>query len=188
MRLDPIVQRLAARTAEYDAAAAAAKREAAALESAERYAAAAATAQKALQTVAATLQNQAHKQIAKVVTRCIRQCGWDYEFHIEFSRKRGKTEADMYFSRDGHRVDPRYAAGGGVVDMAALALRLAALILSTPKRRPILVLDEPFRGVNGEEHRRRAARLIETLAREMRVQFIIATGHEWLRIGKVYDL
>lgn len=158
------------------------------LEAATAELAAALEAQHLTQTTAAALQETAHKQINKVVTRCVRACGWDYDFRIEFLRKRGRTEARPGFFRGGVRVDPTGAAGGGVVDMAALALRLAALVLATPRRRRLMVLDEPFRAIHGEEERRRAAELVNALAEELGVQFIVATGLEWMKIGKVIEL
>jgi len=144
--------------------------------------------QTVLQLVAHAVQEKAIRQIEKVVTHAIRTVGWDYDFKLKVERKRGKTEAKPVFVRDGHEVDPRYGAGGGVTDVAAFALRLIVLKMSTPKLRQLVVLDEPFRGINGEEYRRRAAELVERLAADLNVQVVLATGHDWLRIGEVKEL
>lgn len=179
---------LDAAAANHRAAVAAVERESLELATAQTYQRAAAEAQRVLQTVAAGEQTRAHLSIARIVTKCVRLCGWDYDFKIDFTRKRGRTDGSLGFYRSGFRIRPAYGAGGGPVDMAALALRVAALLLSTPRRRPALFLDEPFRGVNGESHRKRAAHVIETLADKLGIQFVIATGHDWLRIGRVHDL
>jgi len=66
-----------------------------------------------------------------------------YTFKIDFVILRGRTEAQMYLDKDGERVDPELACGGGVVDVLSLALRIAAW--SIGKTSPIIVLDEPFK-------------------------------------------
>jgi len=145
-------------------------------------------AQMLLQSVAAAVQQSAHRQIAGVVSRCL-EAVFDepYEFQIEFVERRGKTEAVMQFVRDGESVSPMDAAGGGVVDLAAFAVRLAKLVLARPPRRRLLVLDEPFRFVS-RDLRPRVRRLIETLAEEMAVQFVLVTHDPMLTMGKVVEV
>ena len=116
---------------------------------------------------------------------CIRDS--PYTFQIRFEQRRGRTEATIELERDGIRVDPMTAAGGGVVDVAAFALRLAALVLVQPPARRLLVLDEPFRFVS-LEYRHKVRELLTTLADEMRVQFIIVTHQDELRCGKVIEV
>jgi len=142
-------------------------------------------ARRFLQVAAAAVQRQAHGQIASVVSRCLEAVFDDpYEFRIEFEEKRGKTEAKLLFARDGNPIDPMTASGGGVVDVAAFAARMACLLLSRPARRRLLVLDEPWKYLSSE-YRPRMKGLIETLADEMQVQFIIVTHSEEFKIGKV---
>lgn len=146
--------------------------------------------QKLVQEIAEATQQSAHKQIASVVTRCLKAVfGEDaYTFKIKFSQKRGKTEAELLFCRDGLEADPTTAAGGGVVDVAAFGLRLACLILSFPRRRRLLVLDEPFRHLNGIEYQERVKGMLEKLVDELGLQVILVSDDEWLRIGKVIEL
>lgn len=145
-------------------------------------------AQSILQHIATTIQEQAHSKIASVVTRCLEAVFDDpYEFQITFERKRGKTEAVLSFVRDGQQVHPLSASGGGVVDVAAFALRLACLMLSVPRKRRTLVLDEPFKFVS-KEYRHRIRELLETLAEEMDVQFIMVTHIPELECGKVVEI
>lgn len=145
-------------------------------------------AQQVLQQVAAGIQQKAHEQIASVVTRCL-QAIFDepYEFRIHFERKRGRTEARLAFYRGGHEIDPMTASGGGVVDVAAFASRLACLMLARPKVRRLLVLDEPFKFLS-VEYRPRLRELLLSLAKEMGVQIVLVTHMPELEIGRVVDL
>jgi len=145
-------------------------------------------AQKIAQEVSQQVQQQAHKRIADVVSRCL-EVVFDepYAFKINFEQKRGRTEASLSFERDGNDVDPMTASGGGVIDVASFALRLACLMLSRPPVNKILILDEPFKFVSAE-YRDRIHTLLETLAKEMSVQFIIVTHIDELQTGKVVRL
>ena len=146
-------------------------------------------AQQLVQTVAEEVQNQAHRQIASVVTRCLQNVFGDeaYQFRVRFVQKRGKTEAELVFARDGKEIDPMDAAGGGVIDVCAFALRLACLVLARPKRRRLLVLDEPFRFVS-REFIPAVRQLLESLAKEMELQIIAVTHNQGLCCGKVVEL
>lgn len=145
-------------------------------------------AQEIVQTVAEGMQNRAHQQIASVVSRCLEAVFHEpYNFQIQFEKKRGRTEARLVFVRDKLEVDPMTAAGGGVVDVAAFALRLACLVLAKPARRRLLVLDEPFKFVS-ELYRARVRDLMLELAEEMDVQFVIVTHVPDFEIGKVVEL
>jgi DNA repair exonuclease SbcCD ATPase subunit len=160
--------------------------ESAALKKYRAEAAAAREAQGVLQAAAQAVQQAAHEQVARVVTKCLRAVFGEnsYGFVIEFDRKRGRTEARLSFTRGGHLVDPANASGGGVVDVAAFALRVAALILSVPPRRRLLVLDEPFKHIS-RNHAGVVRELIETLARELQIQIIMVTHSEELACGKI---
>lgn len=145
-------------------------------------------AQEIFQQVAQKVQQQAHSRISGVVTKCLGIVFEDpYEFRIGFERKRGKTEARLLFVRDGHEVDPKRAAGGGVVDIAAFALRVACLSLRVPRLRSLIVLDEPFRFV-AVANRLRIRAMLEVLAIELGFQFVIVTHQEELKIGTLVEL
>lgn len=147
------------------------------------------SAQSILQTVAAAVQTKAHAQVSAVVTRCIQAVFPDggYTFAVKFARKRGKTEAKLTFVKNGVEVDPTSADSGGVTQVAAFGLRLAALLLSTPRKRRLLVLDEPFSMVSAG-HVPRLASLLETLSAEMGVQVILVTHNPELQVGKVIEV
>jgi len=143
-----------------------------------------------IQTIAQTLQQQCHQQISSVVTRCLNAVFEDpYEFEIRFIQKRGKTEAVMVFSRDGVELDdPLNEIGGGVVDVAALALRLACILLQRPQARRLLVMDEPFKCIRGEGNRNRTRTMLQRLASELGIQFILCTDIEDFKLGRVIEM
>jgi DNA repair exonuclease SbcCD ATPase subunit len=166
------------------------KEEKQALAAAKEEAAALTEAQQAVQAVATHLQNSAHTRIAAVVSRCLKAVFDDeaYEFKVEFKSARGKTEARLVFLEGGEEIDPAEGACGGQTDVAAFALRVACLVLSTPRRRRLLILDEPMKWVNGEDYQGRVASLLQSLARDFGIQMVIVSDDDWLRIGKVVDL
>lgn len=145
-------------------------------------------AQRVCQMVAQAVQQQAHDRIAGVVSRCL-EAVFDepYEFKILFEQKRGRTEASLVFVRGDQTLDPLTASGGGVVDVAAFALRVSCLLLARPALRRVLVLDEPLKFVS-EQYRPRARAMIEKLAEDLGIQFIIVTHDEAYKTGKVVEL
>ena len=149
-------------------------------------------AQQIAQQIAATVQQQAHTRIAAVVTRCLAAVFPDdpYQFQITFDRKRGKTEAVLQLVRDGMVLsDPLNEAGGGVVAVAAVALRIAAILLVRPPCRRLLVADEPLAMLHNPAAAARFWDLLVRLAAETGMQILIATGaEEGLRAGDVVVL
>ncbi len=145
-------------------------------------------AQEILQHVAQAVQQKAHEKIATVVSSCLSAVFDDpYEFKIEFERKRGRTEAVLKFCRGGLTVDPLTASGGGVVDVAAFALRAACLMLHRPRLTKLLVLDEPFRFVSAE-YQDNIRSMLEQLAQDLGLQIILVTHNQTIATGKVIRL
>lgn len=144
-------------------------------------------AQNHLQALAQSIQQHAHKQIAQIVSKCLGTVFEGmYELKIEFVRLRGRTEAVLMYTKNGHEVNPLLTSGG-VLDVSALALRIANLVLSDPAPRLLLVLDEPFTGVSAANLPKVCA-VIEALSHELGIQFLIVTHSEQLQIGKVIQL
>lgn len=144
-------------------------------------------AQQELQILAQAVQARSHKQISQIASRCLSAVFSDpYKLKIDFVRLRGKTEAKLVYLKDGSEVDP-LRTSGGVLDISALSLRLAHLLLSTPPMRRFLILDEPMKGV-AARNLLKAAALIETLSKEMGIQFLLITHNEALEVGKVIQL
>jgi len=136
------------------------------------------------QGVAQAMQNRVHSKIARIVSKALEAVFPDpYEFRISFEQKRGRTEAVLSFVREGEEVDPLSSAGGGAVDVASFALRLAALLLSRPAQRRVLILDEPFRFVSAG-YRANVAEMLRVLSEELDVQLVLVTHDPQLVLGK----
>lgn len=146
------------------------------------------SAQEIIQFVAQAVQQKAHERVAKVVSSCLASVfDQPYQFSIEFVRKRGRTEAKLRFSRNGLTVDPMEASGGGMIDVAAFALRVACLIMHRPRLRQILVLDEPFRFVS-EEYQDNVRAMLEKLSVDLGLQIVMVTHNQAYATGKIVRL
>lgn len=102
-----------------------------------------------------------------------------YELKVEFVQRRNKTECDLLFERDGMKADPMSASGGGTVDVAAFALRIASWSMMSPRSRPTIILDEPFRFVSAD-NQERASAMIKEISQRLGLQFIIVTHNDVL--------
>ena len=102
-----------------------------------------------------------------------------YELKVDFIQRRNKTECDLFFIRDGKEIDPMTASGGGAVDVAAFALRVASWSMKNPKTRPVIVLDEPMRFLSSDRQEQ-AALMIQKISQKLGIQFIIVTHEEAL--------
>lgn len=143
-----------------------------------------------IQDVSQAIQQKAHHQIAAVVSRGL-QTVFDlpYTFQINFEKKRGRTEAQLIFERDGLELDPLTASGGGVIDVAAFTLRVACLVLSRPAVRPVLILDEPFKNVSkANGYLDKIPELLEGLSRDMGIKIVMVTHIEELKVGKIVEI
>jgi DNA repair exonuclease SbcCD ATPase subunit len=111
--------------------------------------------------------------------------GKQYGFRIDFRRKRGRTEANLILLKDGYEIeDALNADSGGVVDVAAFALRLACIVLAKPSLERIIIMDEPFRNLD-QQNRESVRMLLEELALDFKIQFIIVTHENAFQTGKV---
>lgn len=146
-------------------------------------------AQEILQHLAQAVQQKAHQKISEVVSLCLKAVfGEDaYEFYIEFERRRGKTEAILKFKRGELDADPLSATGGGVVDVAAFALRVSCLMLHRPKLSKLIVLDEPFKFVSAQ-YRDKVRMMLEELSQDLKIQIVQVTHSEELTAGKIIEL
>jgi len=98
-----------------------------------------------------------------------------YELKLEFVIRRGKTEADIYFERDGEKYEPMRSTGGGSIDVACFGLRVALWSLSKPKARNVLILDEPFQHLKGDEPNRRAVQMVKEVSKNLGLQIIMVS-------------
>lgn len=163
--------------------------EQAALKKSERRIACVLEAQSILQRTAEAVQSVAHKQIAAVASKCLKAVFREdaYELAINFKRSRGKTEAHLKFKRGGQEVDPMDAAGGGAVDVAGFALRLACLMLAMPRKRKLLILDEPFSHLS-RNYCPRVRKLLEAVTEEFGIQVVMVSHTKEFATGKVVEV
>lgn len=112
-----------------------------------------------------------------------------YKLVVEFVQRRNKTECDLLFERDGERIDPISASGGGAVDVASFALRIASWSMRRPKTRPVIILDEPMRFLS-VDLQERASAMIKQVSDKLGVQFIIITHEATLaaEADKVFEV
>jgi len=98
-----------------------------------------------------------------------------YELKVEFVERRNKTECDLKFVRDDMEVDPLTASGGGAIDVAAFALRIASWSMQRPRTRSTIILDEPFKHLKGAEANLKVLHMISEISRKIGVQIIMVS-------------
>ena len=126
-----------------------------------------------LQMVAKGVQEHLQDHFSKLVSMALESVFENpYKFIVEFEEKRGKTECRLLFERDGYKIDPLTSSGGGPIDIACFALRVAFLIMSV--NRKVIILDEPFKNLRSTLHEA-AGNMIKHLAEKLEIQFIIIT-------------
>jgi hypothetical protein len=144
-------------------------------------------ARELLATVALETQEQLRYHISEIVTLAMDAVLDDpYELEVDFVPKRGKTECELWFSRDGERMKPMDATGGGAVDIGAFALRIALWTLKANKTRNTLVLDEPFKHLRGERPNKRAIQMVKEISQKIGLQIIMVCD-EKVRIEDIEE-
>ena len=142
------------------------------------------------QAVAQTIQQQAHAQIAGVVTKCLHSVFTEdtYDCQIRFDQKRGKTEAHLLLVKNGEVIEnPTDEDSGGVINVAAFVLRIACIVATKPRQRRFIVMDEPFHHVS-KKYRPAVRDMLYQLAKDFGVQFLLVTHEPEFMIGKVIEL
>lgn len=108
------------------------------------------------QKTASFAREQSKKQIESIVTKCLQFVfETDIEFIIELSESRGVPVAEFYVQsnyEEGYAVKtkPELSRGGGVVDIIAIALRIAFLQIHQPQIEGSILLDEPGKHVSDD--------------------------------------
>ena len=124
----------------------------------------------------ATLSNISMK-IGNIVTKAITSVlNQDYTFHIDFKIAYGKLASDMYLMKDGFRYDLRKDNGDGVVDLVAIALRIAAICIDRRKLRKLLILDEPC-GAVSVNFQPFVGEMLKSLSDLLDLQIIMVAAH-----------
>lgn len=126
-----------------------------------------------IQVVAETTQKQIEYHISNLVTMALAAVFPDpYEFILEFTQRRNKTEADLIFRKDGNNGDPVAIAGGGALDVASFALRAATWALK-PSRKTLL-LDEPGKFIS-RDLQSKFSEMLKMISDKLGIQLIIVS-------------
>lgn len=141
-----------------------------------------------IQLVAQETQQQLEFHISELVTLALAGVfERSYEFKVEFTQRRNRTECDMYFIRNGQRVDPTIASGGGPLNVASFALQTS--IWSLKKTRSVLFLDEPFRFLS-RGLQDKAVKILKQISRKLNLQILMITHSPDLSEGadKIFNV
>ena len=134
-------------------------------------------AKEIIRSVGLSTQSQLQISISDITSLALEAVFPDpYELKVEFLQRRNKTECDLYFEREGNRIDPMTASGVGAVDVASFALRIASWSMMQPHTRNVIILDEPFRFLS-ENYQEQASLMLKELSTKLGIQFILVT-HE----------
>lgn len=119
-----------------------------------------------IQIVAQQTQEQLRYQLSELPRLALSSVFDDpYDFDIQIETRRGKTEVDFWFVREGQKLSPKESTGLGAVDIAGMALRPALWSLKTPRNRPTIWLDEPFKHLKGEGANKRALAILAEICK-----------------------
>lgn len=144
-----------------------------------------------IQQVARLTQKEIEFRVSELVSHGLAAVfDQPYTYELKYVLRRDKTEADQYWKIGEHSYLPN---GGGVRDVTAYALQIAALVLSLLQKRnvrPVLFLDEPFKGLKPSLYQERAGRIVQELSKALGIQIIIITHNTALssQMDKAYKI
>ena len=140
-------------------------------------------AQAIIQVVAQKTQEELEYRLSEIVSLALAAVFEDpYKLKVNFVIRRGKTECDLLFEKNKEIFDPLTSSGGGAIDIAAMALRVAIWSLTQPRTRNVLILDEPFRFLS-REYQVKASIMLEELSKKLDLQIIMVSHSESLIEG-----
>ena len=87
-----------------------------------------------------------------------------YELKLNFSLRRNRVETDVKFTRRGMEIDPMSGSAGGAVHIGGLAMRASIHFITRPRRRDVLLLDEPLSALKGNDMPKRGSELIKEIS------------------------
>jgi ABC-type cobalamin/Fe3+-siderophores transport system ATPase subunit len=100
-----------------------------------------------------------------------------YIFQLRFVQKRNKTEAELIFSKNGNETDDILnTGGGGVADIASIALRIS--LWSIKKTRPTLILDESLKFLHSPEYQEKASQMLKEVSSKLGLQIIMVSDQK----------
>ena len=125
--------------------------------------------------VAKSTQEQLEFHISNLVSMALSSVFPDpYLFSLRFVERRNKTECDLIFSKNNNSTDDILnSGGGGVADVASLALRIA--LWSIKKTRPTFLLDEPTKFLHNISYQEKASTMLKEISSKLGVQIIMVS-------------
>lgn len=135
-----------------------------------------------VQIVAENTQKKIEFVVSNLVTTALASVFSDpYKFELRFIQRRGKTEADLIFSKRGKETDDILnAGGGGVADVASTALRIS--FWSIKKNNHVMFLDEPGKFLHNPDYQQKFSDLLKEVSDKLGLQIIaISDQKEFLQ-------
>jgi DNA repair exonuclease SbcCD ATPase subunit len=124
-----------------------------------------------------TVQKEIVDTISNLISMALADIFPDpYSCVIETGIKRNATEANILFEKNGMKLEPKDAVGGGPIDVASFAGRVAFVHLSGDAK--IIVGDEPFKFVSRDLLDRCPA-MLKTLT---------SLGHQFILISHLSEV
>jgi len=129
-----------------------------------------------IQSVARQTQKQLEYRVSELATLALAGVLQEpYTLSLDFETKGTATQAHIYFERDRLKIAPMDAAGGGAVDIAALALQMTMWSIRQPRTRNLLILDEPLKYLKGKEMPIKGALMLRELSHRLGVQILMVS-------------
>ena len=134
-----------------------------------------------IQVTARLTQSQLEIHISELVSLALEAVFPNpYKMVLKFETRRNRSEADLLLQdENGNLLSPMDSVGGGVVDVASFALRIALFSLKRPKPRTVMIMDEPLRFLSSDLQDR-ASRMIKEVSDKLGIQFLIVSHDEKL--------
>lgn len=137
-------------------------------------------AQAIIQLVAQQTQKELEYRISELPSLALSSI-WENPYRVgaRFITKRGGTECNIFFERDGKEYqNPEYSVGGGPVDVAAFGLQIAVMKLQRPKVRPVLIADETLKWLKGDNLPELGAVMIQETSHKLGIQILLVSHIE----------
>jgi ATPase subunit of ABC transporter with duplicated ATPase domains len=130
-----------------------------------------------LETSGGAARKQVQEEFGAITTAAMQDIfGGDAAAEVEFTATARGYQARILTHGNGFRGDPLRTDGGSACKILSVALR-AALLHRLEDRPNVLILDEPFSGVDAE-HIVDTAAWLRTLSEALGLQ-VIMINHEW---------
>jgi DNA repair exonuclease SbcCD ATPase subunit len=130
-----------------------------------------------LQSLSDSAREQVINKISGLVTELLQAVK---DKNLEFRMILGveRNQADLKFKLidklTGTELDPLESAGGGIVDLIALGLRVALLVTWRPQQQKVLILDESLKHL-GVQDQELGGEFIRTLSEKLGLQIIFVS-------------